>query len=245
MAAMPPQPPGGGAPQPPGGGAPQPPSVSPSGPPQPQTPSTAPQPPATPSSPTPAGTYASQTPQPAYAGAYAAPAATYPARARHRTGGIAFAQVLIIIKGIFWALLGIGLVTAGVLLLVNGSRLSSLPGFDRVQRDFNVTLDAAVTAILFVPAVVALIFALVDFILGVVVGRPSNIARWFIIVLAVLTGIEYAVDLIRLLGLSNVFTDLALLILFIIVAAQLAFNVIIFYILALSPRSRRAFAGTL
>src|SRR5215469_14349979 len=63
--------------------------------------------------------FTGQMPQPAYAGVYGDPMPS-PVVARHRTGMIVVAQILMILKGVFWILGGIVAVAAALYLLAHG-----------------------------------------------------------------------------------------------------------------------------
>jgi hypothetical protein len=209
MAALPPQPP---ATEPP-----QPPAAPPSLPPLPQPPSV----------------YLSQTPQRAYAGAYAvAPAA--PSAPRHRTGMIVLAQLLMILKGIFWLLGGGAAVAAGVYLLIHGGDLRALPGYESYYGVTAQSIVSVATGIILAIGVALLVIGVVDIVLGVTVGRPSNVSRWFNIVVNTITGI---IALFGLIGqLSN--GRMAGVLFF---AVWLGVNIVIFYALAINAQSRHAF----
>ena len=79
-----------------------------------------------------------------------------------------------------------------------------------------------------------MIVGIVDLILGIVVGRPSNVARWIIIVLDVISII------IALADFANARTSIGALIL----VVYLALQVIVLYALLIDPATRRDFAGT-
>ena len=79
-----------------------------------------------------------------------------------------------------------------------------------------------------------LIIGIVDLILGIIVGRPSNVARWIIIVLDVLSIIVALADF----GRVNTSTGDIVLIVY------LALQVIVLYALLIDPPTRRNFAGT-
>ncbi len=83
-------------------------------------------------------------------------------------------------------------------------------------------------------AVVPLIIGIVDLILGIIVGRPSQVARWIIIVLDVLSIIVALADF----GRVNTNTGDIVLIVY------LALQVIVLYALLIDPPTRRNFAGT-
>lgn len=209
-------------------------------PPQPPGYQTAPpQPPPAPPSVPPGGAYASQMPQPAYAGGYA-PAATAPAPGmrRTRTGMILFAQILMILKGIIWLLGGLAAAAAGVFLIVRGASIRDLPGVQSYANAYGASIDAIVNfaaALVLALAVVAIVIGVVDLILGVTVGRPSNVARWLSIVVTVFA------TLAAVSGLVNSLADTQRIGGAIFFAVWLGINAVIFYALAIDARSRRAF----
>jgi hypothetical protein len=211
-------------PQPPGGQPPQPPSVSPpSGP-----PSVGP-----PQNPYPAATYA---PQPFAPQPYSAqPIASAPVKVHKRTFFLTLAQFIIILFAIVRILVGLAAAGFGVLFLTGGrSRLESLPGYEQSIGQLGNDVLNAIAAVLFAFAAYWLISGVIDLILGIIVGRPSNVARWFIIVLDVLSLI-YVID-----GLANgPRGGLWTLVLLIILVGK----VIVLYSLLLDPATRRNFAG--
>ena len=92
----------------------------------------------------------------------------------------------------------------------------------------------AAGALFFAFAVVPLIIGIVDLVLGIIVGRPSQVARWIIVVLDVLSIIIALADF----GRVNTSTgDL-------ILVVYLALQVIVLYALLIDPPTRRNFAGT-
>lgn len=218
MAALPPQPPGSLPPQPP---SVEPPGVTPpSGPPMVAPPQT----------PYPGGAYAGQMPAQPYG---AQPVAAAP-KHHKRTFFLTLAQFIIILLAIARILIGIAFIGFGIYVLVAGSHeLSTLPGYDQYVQQFgNAVVNLAAT-LFFIIGVPALVIGIIDLILGIIVGRPSNIARWMIIVLDVLSAIGY-IDV-----LAHASTSTGTL----IVLVLLACKVIVFYSLALDPATRRNFAG--
>ena len=214
-------------PQPPAGGPPQPPAYQPGGP---QPPS---QPPGQP------GVYPSQTPQPAYAGGYAATPAYVAPVQRYRTGWVLFAQFIMILKGIFWLLAGAVFIAGGVYLIINGtSKLASLPGYSQYASTISSYLNAIVGVLIGI-GVFLLIIGLLGIILGVIVGRPSNGARWTIVVFTVLAGIWWLY--VTLIGLGNHNNGSTYGWLFGLVF--LVTDLIVLYALLLNGRARHGFAG--
>lgn len=220
MAALPPQPPGGQPPQPP--------SVSPpSGP-----PSVAP-----PQNPYPGAAYTPQVPpQPFAPQPYTAqPVAAAPVKVHKRTFWLTIAQFIIILKAILILLLGVASIGIGVYILVAGhNALANIPGYDTYATQFGSAFLNAAAAIFFAFAIVPLIIGIVDLILGIIVGRPSNVARWIIIVLDVISIIIALADF----GRVNTSTgDL-------ILVVYLVLQVIVLFALLVDPATRRNFAGT-
>jgi hypothetical protein len=215
VAALPPQPPGNVPPQPP---SVAPPSGPPGGPPQ---------------GPYPGGAYAppQMAPQP-----YAMqPVAVAPVKVHKRTFFLTIAQFIIIVLAIGRILLGLAAAAFGVIFLTGGrSRLESLPGYDQSIGQLGNDVLNVISAVLFAFAAYWIISGVIDLILGIVVGRPSNVARWFIIVLDVLS-LLYVID-----GLTHSIGGIWTLILLIVLVAK----VIVLYALLLDPATRRDFAGT-
>ena len=217
MAALPPQPPGSLPPQPPG--------VSPPGGPPPVGPPQGPYSPGTAyTGQMPAQPYMSQPmPQPVVV------------KVHKRTFWLTIAQIIIILKAILLILLAAASVAIGVYILTAGhAALHNIPGYDSYATQFGNSFVNAAGALFFAFAIVPLIIGIVDLILGIVVGRPSNVARWIIVVLDVLSIIIALTDL----GRVNTSTgDL-------IIVVYVALQVIVLYALVIDPPTRRNFAGT-
>ena len=216
MAALPPQPPGSPPPEPPGftpaGGPP----VAP-----PQGPYS------------PGNAYAGQMPaQPYVSQPMPQPVVV---KVHKRTFWLTIAQIIIILKAILIILLAAASVAIGVYILTAGhAALHNIPGYDNYANQFGNAFVNAAGALFFAFAVVPLIIGIVDLILGIIVGRPSNVARWIIVVLDVLSIIIALTDL----GRVNTSTgDL-------IVVVYVALQVIVLYALVIDPPTRRNFAGT-
>jgi hypothetical protein len=211
-------------PQPPGGQPPQPPSVAPPGGP----PTVGP-----PQNPYPAATYA---PQPFAPQPYSAqPIASAPVKVHKRTFFLTIAQFIIIVLGLLRLLAGIAFIGFGVYILTAGSsHLAILPGYDQYVKQFGDAVVNLAASLFFIIGVPFFVIGLVDLILGVIVGRPSNVARWIIIVLDVLS-ILYVIDILGHNDIGGLST--------LIVLVYLALKVIVFYALALDPATRRNFAG--
>lgn len=219
MAALPPQPPGGQPPQPPGVTPPSvtPPTGPPAGPPQ---------------APYPGGAYTGQMPSLPYG---AQPAAAVRVKVHKRTFFLTLAQIIIIVKAILTILIALGIGALGIYILVAGhNAIANIPGYDQYQTQFGNAFINTAGAIFIAIAVVPLIIGIVDIVLGIVVGRPSNVARWIIIVLDVLSIIIALADF----GRVNTSTgDL-------ILVVYLVLQVIVLYALLVDPPTRRNFAGT-
>jgi hypothetical protein len=216
VAALPPQPPGSQPPQPPG--------VSPPGGPQPAGPPQAPY--------SPGGAYAGQMPQQYVSQPMPQPVVV---KVHKRTFWLTIAQIIIILKAILIILLAAASVAIGVYILAAGhAALHNIPGYSNYQTQFGNSFVNAAGALFFAIAVVPLIVGIVDLILGIVVGRPSNVARWIIIVLDVISII------IALADFANAKTSIGALIL----VVYLALQVIVLYALLIDPATRRDFAGT-
>jgi hypothetical protein len=217
VAALPPQPPGSLPPQPPG--------VSPPGGPPPVGPPQGPYSPGTAyTGQMPAQPYMSQPmPQPVVV------------KVHKRTFWLTIAQIIIILKAILIILLAAASVAIGVYILTAGhAALHNIPGYDNYATQFGNSFVNAAGALFFAFAIVPLIIGIVDLILGIVVGRPSNVARWIIVVLDVLSIIIALTDL----GRVNTSTGT------LIVVVYVALQVIVLYALVIDPPTRRNFAGT-
>ena len=217
MAALPPQPPGSLPPQPPG--------VSPPGGPPPSGPPS-------PGPYSPGGAYAGQMPQQYVSQPMPQPVVV---KVHKRTAFLTIAQFIIIVFAIARILLGILAAGIGVLFLTAGrARIESLPGYDQAARQLGSGVVNVLAAFLFAVAAYWLISGVIDLILGIVVGRPSNVARWIIIVLDVIS-LLYVIDLLTR-GIGGAFTLIPL--------VFLIGKAIVLYALLLDPPTRRNFAGT-
>lgn len=216
MAALPPQPPGGMPPEPPGVA---PPGGPPAGPPQGPY--------------SPGGAYAGQMPaQPYVSQPMPQPVVV---KVHKRTFWLTIAQIIIIVFAIARILLGILAAGIGVLFLTAGrARIELLPGYDQAAGQLGNGVINVLAAFLFAVAAYWLISGIIDLILGIVVGRPSNVARWFIIVLDVIS-LLYVIDLLTR-GIGGAFTLVPL--------VFLVGKVIVLYALLIDPATRRNFAGT-
>jgi hypothetical protein len=211
-------------PQPPGSLPPQPPGVVPAGGPQPTGPPQGPY--------SPGGAYAGQMPQQYVSQPMPQPVVV---KVHKRTFWLTIAQIIIILKAILIILLAAASVAIGVYILAAGhAALHNIPGYSNYQTQFGNSFVNAAGALFFAIAVVPLIVGIVDLILGIVVGRPSNVARWIIIVLDVISII------IALTDFANSRTSIGALIL----VVYLALQVIVLYALLIDPATRRDFAGT-
>ena len=217
MAALPPQPPGSLPPEPPG--------VAPPGGPPPVGPPQGPY--------SPGGAYAGQMPaQPYVSQPMPQPVVV---KVHKRTFWLTIAQIIIILKAILIILLAAASVAIGVYILTAGhAALHNIPGYDNYANQFGNAFVNAAGALFFAFAVVPLIIGIVDLILGIVVGRPSNVARWIIVVLDVISIIIALTDFARVNSSTG---DL-------ILVVYLALQVIVLYAMLLDPATRRNFAGT-
>ncbi len=216
MAALPPQPPGSPPPEPPGftpaGGPP----VAP-----PQGPYS------------PGNAYAGQMPaQPYVSQPMPQPVVV---KVHKRTFWLTIAQIIIILKAILILLLAAGSIAIGVYILAAGhAALHNIPGYDNYATQFGNSFVNAAGALFFAFAIVPLIIGIVDLVLGIIVGRPSQVARWIIVVLDVLSIIVALADFGRVNTSAG---DL-------ILVVYLALQVIVLYALLIDPPTRRNFAGT-
>ena len=217
MAALPPQPPGSLPPEPPG--------VTPPGGPPPVGPPQGPY--------SPGNAYSGQMPvQPYVSQAMPQPVVV---KVHKRTFWLTIAQIIIIVKAILIILLAAASVAIGVYILTAGhDALHNIPGYDNYANQFGNAFVNAAGALFFAFAIVPLIIGIVDLILGIIVGRPSNVARWIIVVLDVLSIIIALTDLGRVNSGTG---DL-------ILVVYLALQVIVLYALLIDPATRRNFAGT-
>jgi hypothetical protein len=217
VAALPPQPPGSPSPEPPG--------VVPPGGPPPVGPPQGPY--------SPGNAYSGQMPvQPYVSQAMPQPVVV---KVHKRTFWLTIAQIIIILKAILIILLAAASVAIGVYILTAGhAALHNIPGYDNYANQFGNAFVNAAGALFFAFAVVPLIIGIVDLILGIIVGRPSNVARWIIVVLDVLSIIIALTDFGRVNSGTG---DL-------ILVVYLALQVIVLYALLVDPATRRNFAGT-
>ncbi len=217
MAALPPQPPGSLPPEPPG--------FSPAGGPPPTAPPPGPY--------SPGNAYAGQMPaQPYVSQPMPQPIVV---KVHKRTFWLTIAQIIIILKAIFILLLAAGSIAIGVYILAAGhAALHNIPGYDNYATQFGNSFVNAAGALFFAFAVVPLIIGIVDLILGIIVGRPSQVARWIIVVLDVISIV------IALADFGRVNTNTGDIVLVVYIALQ----VIVLYALLIDPPTRRNFAGT-
>ena len=213
---MPPQPPGSQPPQPPA----YPPAYPPGG--QPPQPQQQPYP----------GAYQGQMPQGAYAAGYYAATPGYPGvPVTRRTGWLTFAQVIVIIEASLFLLIGIGVVALGVYVMTHGNDINT--AFSNVSGYTPTSVNVAGGVFVGIGAVVAVI-AILWLVLGVTLGRPSNVSRWIIVVFVVLAAVGDLASLAngRYTG-SGVIGTLVL----------FGINALVLYALLIDPATRRAFAA--
>jgi hypothetical protein len=152
-----------------------------------------------------------------------------------RTAFLTFAQFIIILFAIARILIGIGWAGLAVLFLVGGrARIESLPGYDQALGQIGNGVLNVLAAVLFALAAYFLVAGVIDLILGIIVGRPSNIARWFIVVLDLISLI-YVIDFLTR-GVGGFWTLVWLVV--------LAGKLVVLYAMLLDPPTRRNFAGT-
>lgn len=214
MAALPPQPPGSLPPEPPG-------VAPPGGPPQYAPPPQGPY--------SPGNAYSGQMP-------YAPQAMPQPVvvKVHKRTFWLTIAQIIIIVKAILVILLAAASVAIGVYILAAGhDALRNIPGYDNYANQFGNAFVNAAGAIFFAFAIVPLIIGIVDLILGIIVGRPSNVARWIIVVLDILSILIALSDFTRVNSGTG---DL-------IIIIYLVLQVLVLYAMLVDPATRRNFAG--
>jgi hypothetical protein len=219
VAALPPQPPGSLPPEPPGVA---PPGVAPPGGPPPFQP-----PPQGPYSP--GNAYSGQMP-------YAPQAMPQPVvvKVHKRTFWLTIAQIIIIVKAILVILLAAASVAIGVYILAAGhAALHNIPGYDNYATQFGNSFVNAAGAVFFAIAIVPLFIGIIDLVLGIIVGRPSNVARWIIIVLDILSILIALTDFGRVNSSTG---DLILIV-------YLVLQVLVLYAMLLDPATRRNFAG--
>jgi hypothetical protein len=217
VAALPPQPPGSLPPEPPG--------FTPAGGPPPVAPPQGPY--------SPGNAYAGQMPaQPYVSQPMPQPVVV---KVHKRTFWLTIAQIIIILKAILILLLAAGSIAIGVYILAAGhAALHNIPGYDNYATQFGNSFVNAAGALFFAFAIVPLIIGIVDLVLGIIVGRPSQVARWIIVVLDVLSIIVALADFGRVNTSAG---DL-------ILVVYLALQVIVLYALLIDPPTRRNFAGT-
>jgi hypothetical protein len=165
----------------------------------------------------------------------AQPATVVRVKVHRRTFFLTLAQIIIIVKAILTILIALGIGALGIYILVAGhAAIANIPGYDQYQTQFGNAFVSTAGAIFIAIAVIPLVIGIVDIVLGIVVGRPSNVARWIIIVLDVLSII------IALADFGRVHTSAGDLIL----VVYLILQAIVLYALLLDPPTRRNFAGT-
>jgi hypothetical protein len=151
-----------------------------------------------------------------------------------RTFWLTIAQIIIILKAILVILLAAASVAIGVYILSAGhAALHNIPGYDNYRNQFGDTFVNAAGALFFAFAVIPLIIGIVDLVLGVIVGRPSNAARWIIVVLDIISILIALGDLGRLHSGTGA----------LVLIVYLVLQVLVLYALLLDPATRRNFAG--
>jgi hypothetical protein len=213
VAALPPQPPGSLPPDPPG--------VAPPGAPPVYAPPPGPY--------SPGNAYSGQMP-------YAPQAMPQPVvvKVHKRTFWLTIAQIIIIVKAILVILLAAASVAIGVYILSAGhDALRNIPGYDNYANQFGNSFVNAAGAVFFAVAIIPLIIGIVDLVLGIIVGRPSNVARWIIVVLDILSILIALTDFARVNSSTG---DL-------IIVVYIVLQVLVLYAMLLDPATRRNFAG--
>lgn len=194
-----------------------------------------PEPPAYPPMPPPYGVYAGRLPVTTYGGIYAASVPFAGPARRRRTALILVAQILMVAKGVLWAIAGIGIGAVGIYLLVHGPdlhRAAGPEGLDGLAKGLaGVAVAFTVTA-----GACCLAAGVADIVLGVTLGRPSNVARWFTVVLTSVAGV---IAVLGIIGQAGNHGGTAGGVVFL--AAWLAVNIVIFYALVIDEPSREAF----
>jgi hypothetical protein len=177
-------------------------------------------------------------PPPPYPGMYGAPPPYGAPLTRPRTSMILAAQILMVVKGVFWLIAGSGVAVLGLYLVVHGADVHRAPGSPD-----SLGLDSLAKGLVGVAAAFAVMAGLVliaggvaDILLGVTVGRPSSVARWFTVVLNTVTGV---IALVGIVGEANNHRGITVGLVF--PAVWLAVNIVIFYALVIDERSRQAF----
>jgi hypothetical protein len=151
-----------------------------------------------------------------------------------RTFWLTIAQIIIIVKAILVILLAAASVAIGVYILSAGhAALHNIPGYDNIAAQAGNNFVNAAGAVFFVFAIVPLIIGIVDLILGITVGRPSNVARWIIVVLDILSILLALTDF----GRVNSSTGDLIVVIYIVLQA------LVLYAMLLDPATRRNFAG--
>jgi hypothetical protein len=159
------------------------------------------------------------------------PAAVVRVKVHKRTFFLTLAQIIIIVKAILTILIGLGIGALGIYILVAGhNAIANIPGYTQYQTQFGNAFINTAGAIFIAIAVIPLVIGIID----IVLGRPSNVARWIIIVLDVLSIIFALADF----GRVNTSTGDLILVVYLILQA------IVLYALLVDPPTRRNFAGT-
>lgn len=149
---------------------------------------------------------------------------------RRRTGWLTFAQVTVIIEACFFVLGGIAAIAVGVFVSSHGGSVngafSDVNGFTPLATDIS-------SGVIIAAGVAILVIALIWLVLGVTLGRPSNVSRWIILVFVILALIGEISSLANRIAGGAVIAPIVL----------IAINALILYALLLDPGTRRVFSG--
>lgn len=158
--------------------------------------------------------------------------------AGRRTTMILVAQILMVVKGVLWLIAGIGIGAVGLYLLIHGPDVRSAAGAPGSLGLSGLRKELAGVAVAFAitAGAICLAVGVADIVLGVTLGRPSNVARWFTVVLTSIAGVIALLGIVGQAGYHGGTAGGA-----VFLAVWLAVNIVIFYALVIDQRSRQAF----
>ena len=177
-------------------------------------------------------------PPPLYSDTYGASMQYAAPPAPPRSGWILVAQILMVVKGILWLIFGLGIGTLGIYLLAHGADVRQEIGPPGYHGLYGLSKGLAGVAVAFTITAGAFCLAVgvADILLGVTLGRPSNAARWFTVVLTSIAGVIAVLGIVGQAGNRGGGAGGV-----VFLAVWLAVNIVIFYALVIDERSRRVF----
>lgn len=172
------------------------------------------------------GAYPSQMPQPASQGYY--PMTPAPG-VRRRTGWMTFAQVVVIVEASLGLIFSLSVLAAGAFLLSARPNLSNIPGWSTLPSNIQNAAGGVVLGV----GIVALVLSIFWLVLGITLGRPSNVSRWIIVVLIGLAALG------DIAALANGRSSRGV----VGIIVYLVIQGLVLYALLIDGNTRRAFAG--